>query len=344
MAVSRAISNLKDNRRELLDDRRLCEMEGALYRFFTARVGLRFLTEHHILGAETPGSEYLRKKQACVAGECRLSEMMSVNGSEKEEDKGKRNLGCIQKNVDPVKEATFVAKQVERDCRNVYGAAPPIHIVGCSRGKGKVETEFTYVPHHLRYMLAELLKNSCRATIKRYMRDGVDIMGGQQAELPKIVVVVVKGKEDVTIKVADRGGGVPRSEMNKIWTFAHSTYRDEGKNTMNNFDRNEFTGDTIRGFGLPLARIYARYFGGELTLKSMEGYGVDAYLHLPTLGLECENLPKKVLRSPGNQTSNADQSDLDDELTATTANRSRGAAFPAALDPAVLEKLSQRAL
>ena len=67
----------------------------------------------------------------------------------------------------------------------------------------------------------------------------------------------------------------------------------------------KFTGSTARGFGLPLARIYARYFGGELTLKSMEGYGVDAYLYLPMLGQACENLPERVRRSPGNLDSSA---------------------------------------
>ena len=57
------------------------------------------------------------------------------------------------------------------------------------------------------------------------------------------------------------------------------------------------------GFGLPLARVYARYFGGDLTLKSMEGYGVDVYIHLPVLGIACENLPESVILSPGNQDS-----------------------------------------
>ena len=59
------------------------------------------------------------------------------------------------------------------------------------------------------------------------------------------------------------------------------------------------SGAKIRGFGLPLARIYARYFGGELTLKSTEGYGLDAYLHLPMLGTSCERLPLRVRDSPG---------------------------------------------
>ena len=55
---------------------------------------------------------------------------------------------------------------------------------------------------------------------------------------------------------------------------------------------------------MPLARIYARYLGGELTLKSMEGYGLDAYLHLPRLGDACEHLPLQVKFSPGELTSN----------------------------------------
>jgi hypothetical protein len=37
-----------------------------------------------------------------------------------------------------------------------------------------------------------------------------------------------------------------------------------------------------------------------VTIKSMEGYGVDAYLYLPVLGVACENLPQRVVRSPGN--------------------------------------------
>ena len=37
------------------------------------------------------------------------------------------------------------------------------------------------------------------------------------------------------------------------------------------------------GYGLPIARNYARYFGGELTIVSMEGYGTDGYIYLPRL-------------------------------------------------------------
>ena len=45
------------------------------------------------------------------------------------------------------------------------------------------------------------------------------------------------------------------------------------------------------GYGLPLSRLYARYFGGDLQILSMEGYGTDAYLHISRLGNVQEPLP-----------------------------------------------------
>jgi len=119
--------------------------------------------------------------------------------------------------------------------------------------------------------------------------------------LPPIKIVITKGREDVTIKVADQGGGMPRSVSKHIWSFSHSTLSKEvlTREDQHDFGKDDFTGGHIRGFGLPLARIYARYFGGEISIKSLEGYGVDAYLYLPILGIACENLPQRVVTSPG---------------------------------------------
>lgn len=131
------------------------------------------------------------------------------------------------------------------------------------------------------------------------------------ATLPPIKVIITKGTEDVTIKVADQGGGMPRSVSKHIWSFSHSTLSNEvrSREDQHDFGREDFTGGHIRGFGLPLARIYARYFGGEVSIKSLEGYGVDAYLYLPVLGVACENLPQRVVRSPGNLDSSPSDSD-----------------------------------
>jgi len=270
---------------EIERKRRLKEMEDALYRFFTARVGLRFLTEHHILSSQARAATVQERNQS--------------NDDFTDEDKDSF-LGCIAPNCCPTREVRKIVEAVRRQTMDYYGdgVCPEIEIVNGDIDQNK-KNNFTYVPHHLHYMVGELLKNSCRATVKRHIESGAT-----NEKIPPIKIVIVKGAEDVTIKIADRGGGIPRSQMSEIWQFAHSTAAKDEIENETDFGVCEITGEAIRGFGLPLARVYARYLGGELTLKSLEGYGLDAYLHLPRLGANCENLPLPVQFSPSNLNSN----------------------------------------
>lgn len=269
------------------------QLNDALYRFFTARVGLRFLTEHHVLSSGRSDAERLRSATHIVPKAPEENNMVP---------------GLIQTHCRVAEEVRKVAELVRHQtadylkCAGVAAPStlhtrgqccPDIVIVDCN----KEQKAFTYVPHHLQYMVAELLKNSVRATIRHhYLHYPLD-----DRLPPPIKVVIAMGEEDVTIKVADRGGGIPRSKMQSIWKFAHST-ADENELEVA-FGMDETSGAKIRGFGLPLARIYARYFGGELTLKSTEGYGLDSYLYIPRLGEKCENLPTTVRDSPGERDS-----------------------------------------
>lgn len=133
-------------------------------------------------------------------------------------------------------------------------------------------------------MLLELLKNSMRATVELH---GLENM-------PPIRIIIADGEdnEDVVIKVSDEGGGIKRSNMNRIWSYLFTTADPaildrmlgiNGKlpDLMKDFD----TASPLAGlgYGLPISRNYARYFGGELTIMSMEGYGTDSFIYLPRL-------------------------------------------------------------
>lgn len=38
------------------------------------------------------------------------------------------------------------------------------------------------------------------------------------------------------------------------------------------------------GFGLPMAALYAEFFGGGIQLHTLPGFGTDAYIRLSRLG------------------------------------------------------------
>ena len=46
------------------------------------------------------------------------------------------------------------------------------------------------------------------------------------------------------------------------------------------------------GYGLPLSRLYARYFKGDIVISSVDGYGTDVYIYLQRLShMATETLP-----------------------------------------------------
>jgi pyruvate dehydrogenase kinase 2/3/4 len=48
---------------------------------------------------------------------------------------------------------------------------------------------------------------------------------GVDGDFPPIKVIIADGNdnEDVVIKVSDEGGGIPRSNMKKIWSYLFTT-------------------------------------------------------------------------------------------------------------------------
>jgi len=118
---------------------------------------------------------------------------------------------------------------------------PPVQLI-CPK-----DLHFNYVPGHLSHICFELLKNSLRAVVERYGPDRDD-------HFPPIKVIVVEGKEDITIKISDEGGGIPRRAIPLIWTYMYTTM--EGQNLDQDFQASDFRAPMAGfGYGLPLSRL-----------------------------------------------------------------------------------------
>ncbi|GEM07627.1 pyruvate dehydrogenase kinase [Rhodotorula toruloides] len=185
---------------------------------------------------------------------------------------------CTRTNVhqiarEAIENATYV-------CEEHYGLfkGPPVQLI-CPK-----DLNFMYVPSHLNHVLFEVLKNSLRAVVETH---GVDC-----EDYPPVKVIVAEGNEDITIKISDEGGGIPRSALPLVWTWMYTTANPE--NLDQDFQGTDFKAPMAGfGYGLPIARLYAQYFGGNLKLISMEGhvpYGTDCYIHLSRLSQSSEPL------------------------------------------------------
>ena len=109
--------------------------------------------------------------------------------------------------------------------------------------------------------------------------------------MPPIRIIIADGEnnEDVVIKVSDEGGGIPRSHMKRIWSYLFTTADPKVLESIINSEDGVRDFDTQTplaglGYGLPISRNYARYFGGDLNIMSMEGYGTDSFVYLSRLG------------------------------------------------------------
>lgn len=172
-----------------------------------------------------------------------------------------RRIGHIDPNCDVIECVSNAFKAARHICEHYHMQAPDLDIITAD---GSNIIDFVYVPSHIEHILFEVFKNAMRAVVE-FHRD--------KMELPKLKIIVAKGQQDLTIKLCDQGGGVPYQVQDKLFQYMYSTA-----------PRPQYTGHDSPlagyGYGLPLSRLYARYFQGDLVVSSMEGYGTDVYLYL----------------------------------------------------------------
>lgn len=86
------------------------------------------------------------------------------------------------------------------------------------------------------------------------------------------------------MQVSDEGGGIPRSGLSRIFNYLHTSGRNPLHESIDLGVANTAVTMSGYGCGIPISCSYARYFGGDLQIISMEGYG--EYNYYP---LECQS-------------------------------------------------------
>ncbi|CAH0479244.1 unnamed protein product [Peronospora belbahrii] len=262
------------------------DIKSRLDKFFLGRIGIRMLIGQHVESLERPG------------GRVHLINVEEI-----------------------VHEACYRATKL---CIQHSGTAPPVEI----HATASASTPLMYVRSHLHHMVFELVKNAMRATVEYHKKwthrapgtlnhfkqvmnpnspslgfflpsvndvSGVKIFPDvskfrQGGGLPPVEIVICVGSEDLTIKVSDEGGGVPRSRWNKLWHYDYTTSPPFPAIDFNSYHsyRQHYSGG---GYGLPMARLFARYFGGEVTFSSLEGSGSTGFIQAHRLGTNVEVIP-----------------------------------------------------
>jgi len=209
----------------------------------------------------------------------------------------------------------------------------------------------------MEYILTEILKNACRATVEHHHHkqqqqpngdsndnpDSVLFTSPQHQHqhenpLPPVLITIVPPPRfhlsttdkstTLSLRIRDQGGGVSPANMARIFSYAfttagrcatrpkhghhhhhhhHSDGSDGGPYAAQYVGGaaaaaesggmgvglfSEITGKGVEtglgtiaglGFGLPMSRLYAQYFGGSLDLFSLDGWGSDVLLKLRCL-------------------------------------------------------------
>jgi pyruvate dehydrogenase kinase 2/3/4 len=181
-------------------------------------------------------------------------------------------VGMICLQTSPSEIVQRASRDVMGICRQKYGRTPTLQL------EGRLDLTFPYIPTYLHYILLELLKNAMRATVEAHM---------DKDDLPPVIVIIADGteNEDVVIKIADQGGGIARSRIDQIWSYLYTTADSSLQEAIfAGKDHSKVSPIAGLGYGLPISRSYCRYFGGEISLMSMDGFGTDVFVHLKRLG------------------------------------------------------------
>ncbi|GJN89865.1 hypothetical protein Rhopal_002854-T1 [Rhodotorula paludigena] len=307
--------------RKYLPDATITEF---LDRAIRNRISLRLMAEQH-LSLSAASFPFLRPSSPSSASSSSDTVIVQPNDPRVEPSArppssslSASRVGVLDLALSPYDLIHNCAEYVTLLCESTYGVAPGYRIEG-----GLPDMTVGSVGSHLEYILTELLKNAFRATVEYnvpkpeekdpsvFRFEDLPHAHMLKSDFPEVLITVSTVPGAMTIRIRDRGGGVPPENVRNIFSYAFTSVPvlpdpdsdpDSPAATYGGTTNAGYLGGvgggpeggesalqtnvgTLAGlgFGLPLSRIYSSYFGGSLDLVSMYGWGTDVYCVLKTL-------------------------------------------------------------
>ena len=110
------------------------------------------------------------------------------------------------------------------------------------------------------------MKNSTQETIHR-------------EEIKPIECKCIETDTDIIIKISDNGISFSRDKLDSIFSYLYTTTYDNVNKGLSGY-----------GHGLPLARLYAQYFGGDIKIVPYDGIGTEVIIYLSKTHSNSERL------------------------------------------------------
>ena len=284
------------------------EITAFLDEHLRARIGTRLVAEHHI-ALHFSSRTHKELDKDCSSSKGKIEDATTSASAPPEKSS---RLGIIDMELRPADIIRHCEDVVAEICELKFGVRPSVVI------NGEPGYTFAHIPMHLEYILTELLKNAFRATIERgNERESVEVTiaplrenSVQDAKVESSSSARLESAppttQGVTIRIRDRGGGISPEDLAHIWDYSFTTFNNDQVNDGNSNRSNPLnivSSNTAEGlgvlsgapgtgmhslaglgYGLPLGRAYAEYFGGGIAVQSLWGWGTDVYLSLKGVG------------------------------------------------------------
>ncbi|TFJ81964.1 hypothetical protein NSK_006632 [Nannochloropsis salina CCMP1776] len=270
-------------------------------RFLQARIGIATLIRHYLDIIKSPGEQTFVPTTPVLNGGGGGKDGGAEGGDEEEAMTGmipspsssawhespyvvNKRWGSVVENCRIKELIDDCRAEVEALCEHYYQERiPPVVI---DEPPGAVAT---LIPAHFHHTLFEILKNAFKATVESAVRRNLNNM-------PAVKVRIFPGKEEVCVRIRDFGDGMSLRTMSNateyLFTSAAETYEQQQQQMQQSYQPAMEPMQGM-GIGLPVSRLYARHWGGDIRLISVQGWGTDVAIYLSRKDLP-EAIPVRV--------------------------------------------------